>query len=289
MSEDEQGVVFPAGPDGRRSTSALGRAVVADALRPVDAGGAPAAERETNWRAGYLTHFRRLVEAGLPSGGGRPRGRRARAWLAARRMRVADRTAAGLDHVCSPAAADAAAAHGRGHGDRGARAGALAALPRRAAARRRPAARSSTPGSTAGVVEPSCAEAVRTVAAHPDWLSLPDSTVVVLGAGAEMGPLHRAAAVGRPGRRRRPAPRRRSGSGCSTPPRGSAGTLLVPVDDPAAARPGPRGRRPDHRAARGRRVAGGPARAAGARQLRLRPRCRPTCGSPRPSTPSPCA
>ena len=68
MSEDERGVVFPAGTDGRRSTAALGRAVTADALRPVDAAGALAAERETNWRGGYLTHFRRLVEAGLPSG-----------------------------------------------------------------------------------------------------------------------------------------------------------------------------------------------------------------------------
>src|SRR5918993_5471277 len=67
MSEDQQGVVFPAGPDGRRSTGALGRAVAADALRPVDPAGALAAEQETNWRAGYLVHFRRLVEAGLGS------------------------------------------------------------------------------------------------------------------------------------------------------------------------------------------------------------------------------
>src|SRR3954452_13813576 len=64
----DEGVVFPAGPDGRRSTAALGRAVVADALRPVDPAGALAAEQETNWRAGYLVHFRRLVEAGLASG-----------------------------------------------------------------------------------------------------------------------------------------------------------------------------------------------------------------------------
>src|ERR671916_522989 len=64
---DEQGVVFPSGPDGRRSTAALGRGVVADALRPVDPAGALAAEQETNWRAGYLVHFRRLVEAGLAS------------------------------------------------------------------------------------------------------------------------------------------------------------------------------------------------------------------------------
>jgi hypothetical protein len=41
----------------------------------------------------------------------------------------------------------------------------------------------------AGVIEPSCADAVRTVAAHPDWLALPGRTIVVLGAGAEVGPL----------------------------------------------------------------------------------------------------
>src|SRR3954451_6713771 len=46
----------------------------------------------------------------------------------------------------------------------------------------------STPGSSGGVMEPSAAEAVRTVAAHSEWLRLPDHTVAVLGAGAEMGP-----------------------------------------------------------------------------------------------------
>jgi hypothetical protein len=40
-----------------------------------------------------------------------------------------------------------------------------------------------------GIVEPSCAEAVRLVAANPDWLELSGHRVVVLGAGAEMGPL----------------------------------------------------------------------------------------------------
>ena len=43
----------------------MGRAIVADALRGVDPAGARAAEQETNWRTGYLVHFRRLVEAGL--------------------------------------------------------------------------------------------------------------------------------------------------------------------------------------------------------------------------------
>src|SRR5262245_8715845 len=40
-----------------------------------------------------------------------------------------------------------------------------------------------------GVVEPSAAEAVRAVAAHPDWLDLADHRIVALGAGAEMGPV----------------------------------------------------------------------------------------------------
>ncbi|RBY79513.1 hypothetical protein DQ238_09920 [Geodermatophilus sp. TF02-6] len=233
------GVVFPAGPDGRRSTAALGRAVVADALRPVDPTGAAAAERETNWRAGYLTHVRRLVEAGLAS-------REAALAIADaglvalhRRMRVAgpDGVEAGLDDLLrAPAGRALATAEVTGtaeperelsvpyHGER---------LRGETLLRRLDA------WVAAGVVEPSCAEAVRTVAAHPEWLALPGTTVVVLGAGAEMGPLTallrwgaRVAGVDLP----RPALWQRV---AETARRG-AGTLLVPVapddgSDPARA------------------------------------------------------
>jgi hypothetical protein len=41
----------------------------------------------------------------------------------------------------------------------------------------------------AGIIEPSCANAVRTVAAHPEWLDMSDKTFVLLGAASEMGPL----------------------------------------------------------------------------------------------------
>jgi hypothetical protein len=85
-----------------------------------------------------------------------------------------------------------------------------------------------------GIVEPSAAEAVRTVVAHPEWLALPDATVVVLGAGAEMGPLTallrwgaRVAGVDLP----RPA---LWGRVLDTARRG-AGTLLYPVGDSGAA------------------------------------------------------
>ena len=62
----ETGIVFPRSGSGR-STSALGRTVVADALRAVDPLGARSAEGETSWRREYGVHFRRLVEAGLLS------------------------------------------------------------------------------------------------------------------------------------------------------------------------------------------------------------------------------
>ena len=41
----------------------------------------------------------------------------------------------------------------------------------------------------AGVIEPSFAEAVGRVAEHPEWLSLPDREVTLVGAGAAIGPL----------------------------------------------------------------------------------------------------
>jgi hypothetical protein len=231
MSEDE-GVVYPAGPDGRRSTAALGRAVLADALRPVDAAGALAAERETNWRAGYLTHFRRTVEAGLPSG---PAARSiAESGLTAlhRRMRVAgpegETDLDGLVTAPAGRTLHTAEVHGTAEPER------ELSLPFHGGRLRGDALlRQVDAWVAAGVIEPSCAEAVRTVAAHPEWLALPDSTVVVLGAGAEMGPLTallrwgaRVAGVDLP---RAPLWERVLDTA-----RGSAGTLLVPVDDPAA-------------------------------------------------------
>jgi hypothetical protein len=189
MAAEDSGVVFPAGPDGRRSTAALGRAVVADALRPVDPTGAAAAERETNWRAGYLTHFRRLVEAGLTS-------REAALAIADgglaslhSRMRVAgpDGAEVGLDALAAAPAGRAlttAEVTGTAEPER------ELSLPFHGRRLRGDALlRQLDTWVAAGVVEPSCAEAVHRVAANPGWLSLPDTTVVVLGAGAEMGPL----------------------------------------------------------------------------------------------------
>jgi hypothetical protein len=189
MAEQEQtGVVFPVGDEGRRSTAAVGRAVVAEALRSVDPAGALAAEQETNWRAGYLVHFRRLIEAGLGSraaalsiaGGG----------LAAlhARMRVAGPgEEAPLDSLRSaPAARSLATVEISGTGDQEKE----FSLPYGGTRLRGDDLRRRLDAwVAAGVLEPSAADAVREVVAHPEWLALPDTTVAVLGAGAEMGPL----------------------------------------------------------------------------------------------------
>jgi hypothetical protein len=191
VAHGDRGVVFPE-VDGRRSTSATGRAVVADALAPVDAVGSAAALRETNWRSGYLTHFRRLVEAGLPSYADARS--IAEAGLASVHHRMRWAPEGGQEAPLAAAVGGAAggphdlldteAVEGRGEPDT------ALTLPyhgQRLAGddlRRRLDA-----WVEAGVVEPSLRDAVTTVMENPDWLRLEGRTVVVLGAAAEMGPL----------------------------------------------------------------------------------------------------
>lgn len=226
-SDQTHGVVFPAS-EGRRSTAALGRAVVADALRAVDPTGASAAERETSWRSGYLVHFRRLVEAGLPS-------REAALTVAAdglaslhERMRVIlpDGDEVPLRDWTQPDGAtpyDTVEIAGEGAPET------ELSLPFHGRRLRGDDLRRQLDAWTAaGVMEPTAADAVREVMAHPDWLRLEGRTVAVLGAGAEMGPLQalvhwgaRVAAVDLP----RPAIWHR----VLRTAREGAGTVLVPV------------------------------------------------------------
>jgi hypothetical protein len=225
---EQPGVAFPAAADGRRSTSALGRAVVADALGRVDQAGALAASRESNWRAGYLTHFRRLVEAGLASR--QAAVSVARDGLASlhQRMRVIspDGTESGLDSLVSAAGQPeltTVTVAGTGDAER------VLSVPYRGERLSGDALlRRLDAWAAAGVIEPSCADAVAKVAASPQLLALPGRTVAVLGAGAEIGPLSvllswgvRVAAADLPS----PAIWER----VLKMARGSAGTLLVPV------------------------------------------------------------
>jgi hypothetical protein len=182
--EHVEGVQFPA-VDGERSTSAAGRAILGDALRA--AGRPPAGEGD--WRAAYVDVLRELTEhdapevatAGLDS-------------LHARLVHVRDGEERPLGEALS-----ATPAHGlptteiRGERDRVRE----LAVPfegemlRGDALRRRLAS-----WVERGVVEPGFAVGVEEVLDHPEWLALEDRQIVLLGAGAEMGPLEQLAAWG---------------------------------------------------------------------------------------------
>jgi hypothetical protein len=183
------GVSFPSAPDSdERSTTATGRAVVADALRSVDPVGALGAEQETAWRGRYLRHFRRLVEAGVAT---------PEAWQSVaaagldsvrrRMVVVTDEGDASLDSLSDAAAARTLeTVEVRGEGDRVED----VVVPYRGRLLVGDALqRQLDEWAAQGVLEPSAAEAVGRVAANPDWLRLEGRTVAVLGAGAEMGPL----------------------------------------------------------------------------------------------------
>ena len=226
-ASDLLGVAFPEAANGRRSTTAVGRAVAADALRTADPVGAAHASRETSWRSGYLLHFRRLVESGLVS-------REAALTVAAdgisalrSRMTVVDEGGEQPLESWSTAPASRTWEVAELAGD--AEPETELALPYRG--RRLTGADLDArldAWSSAGVLEPSAAEAVRTVRDHPEWLRLAGRTVVVLGAAAEMGPLPAllgwgatVAAVDLP----RPALWQR----ITDTARSRAGTLLLPV------------------------------------------------------------
>ena len=293
MGSDELAGVASRPADGRRSTSAVGRAVVADALRAADPALAQGAEREANWRTGYLTHFRALVEAGLaaPATAAAVAAGGLDSLQPALRARGPGGAETGLDTLLTAPAGRGASPRPCPAAGGGARAG--GALSRRRAAGRR-AGPQLAAWVAAGTVEPSFADAVEEVAGHPEWLRLAGRTVAVLGAGAEMGRLHAAADGGR-GCRRSTCRRPPSGSGCCGGA-GSAGTLLVPVGEAAGRmRPAATGDAAGAPGAAGPAGAGPiwsatsrsptgwppPRRAAGAGQLRLRGRGRARAGGRR--------
>lgn len=188
--DDSSGVVIPADEAGRRSTTALGRQVVADAFGADEPVAARAALAETDWRSGYAPHVRRLVEAGL----------------------VADDAAVGIARRGLASLHDRFRVRADGAGVDAPLATVFERAPQRPLTTRTTTGTGEPPGLLTlphrgrrlrdgalfalldrwvadGIMEPSAAAAVREVAAHPEWLALPGHRVAVLGAGAEMGPL----------------------------------------------------------------------------------------------------
>ncbi len=182
-----EGVAFPEGGDGRRSTSATGRAVFADCIRAVDPEIAARIEHTSDWRGGYIGPLRDISLASAIDGAaalsvsrdgldsahrrfvfGRD-GEQLLLWEAMRRWNQP-----GFGSVTV-----------RGSAPREME----LTLPYRG---RRlfgdDLRRQIDTWIENGIAEPGFAAALTLVLDNPDWLDLGDVDIAVLGAGAELGP-----------------------------------------------------------------------------------------------------
>ena len=226
------GVAFPL-VDGSRSTSRTGREVLAIAARTVDADLAARIEGERDWRKRYPDHIRALVDAELRAGTvGEEVPRAGLDALHQRFVFVRDGEEEPLREALRSPGGELGTARvtGRGAPER------VVSVPYRGERLQGDALhRQLDRWVETGTVEPSFAEAVRLVMDNPDWLDLDDRTVVVLGAGAEMGPVTSLASWGaqlalvdlpRPQLWQRVLATVRAGAGVAQVP------LQHPVDDP---------------------------------------------------------
>ncbi|MCW2570140.1 MAG: hypothetical protein JWO88_198, partial [Frankiales bacterium] len=159
---------------------------MADALRAADPDAAARVLATKDWRSGYLGPFRQLIEVGMPSYDAALTS--ARDGLAGLHDRLRYDGTDGERPLIGALArgSELQTVEVKGEGDRETE----LSLPYRGERLRGDALRRQLDRWIAnGAIEPSCAEAVGRVLDNPDWLDLSDREVVVLGAGAEMGPL----------------------------------------------------------------------------------------------------
>lgn len=186
---EPRGIQFPPDAAGQRSSSTVGRGILAAALGTLDGAAAARCLAERDWRHAYPQHLRRLVEAQAAA----PQrsvdacraGLRA-AWEALVFERGAQRLPL-REAMAAPAGVPLQTLRLRGRGDAAPARWEVPYQGRRlsgdALARRIDA------WAAAGVIEASAAQALHLARTHPEWFDLSDRHLVLLGAGSEAGPL----------------------------------------------------------------------------------------------------
>ena len=192
MSEETSaGVHFPADDRGRRSTTTTTKGVLADSVRGVDPALAQRIDGAGQWRKEYVDLVHAVTAASATSPG-------AAATIATdglasmrRRMVLVDASGAETPLDRAELTMPAGAAPFGTESVRG--------TERPVTQLRVPVGGRELSGEElrgqlgawvdAGIIEPSCARAVGEVIDHPEWLALPGHRAVLVGAGAEMGPL----------------------------------------------------------------------------------------------------
>ena len=192
MTQNSTGVQFPTDSDGNRSSGRLAKQVVADALAVVDPVAAERVLAIKDWRKGYIAPFTELVAAGVTDpvkwdGAART----ALESLQTRMVGVHERDGQLVETPMSDYLAVVAPRSTPGTETiQGTAAPARElSLPYRGENLTGSALRDRLDSWVAGgVIEPSCAAAIRLVQDNPEWLSLPGRAMLVLGLGSEMGP-----------------------------------------------------------------------------------------------------
>jgi hypothetical protein len=195
MAKQESGgsIVWPRGDDGRRSSLRAGAAIIAAALEPLDGAAAAAARTSADWRQDYLAAIRRLVAAGTADGEAALHSAAAGLATAQRTLFIPDRgaeltlAAAGATYRQAELPLETLTIAGRGDAGvqpwtvpyRGRELSGAALL------------RQIEDWAQRGIIEADTAEALQQCAANADWFDLSDRTLVLLGAGSEVGPLRR--------------------------------------------------------------------------------------------------
>ena len=189
MTEPQQsdGVLFPL-IDGRRSTQTTAKAVFAEAARSVAPEVADSIERSANWHKDYVKHLSTLERVSALS----PKSALTVAsdGLFALHERMAfarDGEEMSLSHALErwdSSPFETVTLEGQGPHPR------RLVIPYRGEQLAGDALHRQLDSWVArGVIEPSCADALRMVDAQPEWLDASDITVALVGAAAEMSPL----------------------------------------------------------------------------------------------------
>lgn len=189
--ETSAGVHFPAGADGRRSTTGTTKGILADSVRGVDPRLADRIDGAGQWRKSYVDLVREVTALSATSA---DTARRIAAdGLASMRRRMVLVDGAGGE-VAIGAAELATPAGVTPFGTETVRGTAERVRHLRVPMGGRELEGDELRGQLAawvdaGSVEPSFAAAVAEVIDHPEWLALPGRRALLIGAGAEMGPL----------------------------------------------------------------------------------------------------
>lgn len=189
--ETSAGVQFPATGEGRRSTTATTKGVLADSVRGVNPALAERIDGAREWRSDYAGLVHDVTAASATSADAARQ--IAADGLVSMRRRMVLVDDAGLETPLEDAelAVPTGAAP---FGTESVRGTAEPVTELRVPVGGRELAGDELRGQLgawvdAGVVEPSFAQAVEEVIDHPEWLGLPGHRALLIGAGAEMGPL----------------------------------------------------------------------------------------------------